>query len=91
MGVQEAASLSSEVGCPVLCVEDVLAVGSSCSGSYVPPELSGEDLHTLVYTSGTTGRPKGVMLTNHNIRHQIQVRLSCPRCYQFASTNLLGV
>lgn len=72
---QEAASLSSEVGCPVLCVEDVLAVGSSCSGSYVPPVLSGEDLHTLVYTSGTTGRPKGVMLTNHNIRHQIQVRL----------------
>ncbi len=26
-----------------------------------------EDLATLIYTSGTTGRPKGVMLTHHNI------------------------
>lgn len=26
-----------------------------------------EDLLTLIYTSGTTGRPKGVMLTHHNI------------------------
>ena len=25
------------------------------------------DLLTLIYTSGTTGRPKGVMLTHHNI------------------------
>lgn len=26
-----------------------------------------EDLATLIYTSGTTGKPKGVMLTHHNI------------------------
>lgn len=26
-----------------------------------------DDLATLIYTSGTTGRPKGVMLTHHNI------------------------
>lgn len=26
-----------------------------------------EDLATLIYTSGTTGRPKGVMLSHHNI------------------------
>jgi len=26
-----------------------------------------EDISLLLYTSGTTGRPKGVMLTNHNV------------------------
>ncbi|NVK49715.1 MAG: long-chain fatty acid--CoA ligase [Cyclobacteriaceae bacterium] len=26
-----------------------------------------EDLFTIIYTSGTTGRPKGVMLTHHNV------------------------
>ncbi|MGL2967452.1 AMP-dependent synthetase/ligase [Flavobacterium sp. XGLA_31] len=29
--------------------------------------VSGSDLATIIYTSGTTGRPKGVMLSHHNI------------------------
>src|SRR5690606_23299545 len=29
--------------------------------------INSEDLATLIYTSGTTGKPKGVMLTHHNI------------------------
>jgi long-chain acyl-CoA synthetase len=33
-------------------------------GSY--PTISEEDLASIVYTSGTTGRPKGVMLTHRN-------------------------
>ena len=28
-----------------------------------------EDLAALIYTSGTTGPPKGVMITNHNVRY----------------------
>ncbi|MBT8258241.1 MAG: AMP-dependent synthetase/ligase [Bacteroidia bacterium] len=30
-------------------------------------EVKPHDLATIIYTSGTTGRPKGVMLTHHNI------------------------
>ena len=41
------------------------------------PEVTGEDLWLVMYSSGTTGRPKGVMLSHRNIvthtRHAVPV------------------
>lgn len=36
-----------------------------------------DDLASIVYTSGTTGKPKGVMLTHRNILRNMQVVPSC--------------
>jgi long-chain acyl-CoA synthetase len=33
--------------------------------------ISSDDVATLVYTSGTTGNPKGVLLTHRNLLHQV--------------------
>lgn len=44
----------------------------------VPPEGPlEEDLAGIVYTSGTTGRPKGVMLTHRNVVSNVKATLEC--------------
>jgi fatty-acyl-CoA synthase len=43
--------------------EQLLAAGS---GDFTRPEIGERDLLTINYTSGTTARPKGVMITHRN-------------------------
>ena len=40
------------------------------------PPVAATELATIVYTSGTTGRPKGVMLTHRNILSNVQSGLA---------------
>jgi long-chain acyl-CoA synthetase len=53
----------------VLNFSQLLTIGRT--GQLQPANLQPSDLATLIYTSGTSGNPKGVMLTHANLLHQI--------------------
>jgi len=49
--------------------------------SLLVENLSSDDLATIVYTSGTTGKPKGVMLSHKNILTNAYAALQCGEFY----------
>jgi acyl-[acyl-carrier-protein]-phospholipid O-acyltransferase/long-chain-fatty-acid--[acyl-carrier-protein] ligase len=52
-------------------------------------KIKADDLLTIVFTSGSTGEPKGVMLSHHNVRSNVD---AIEQMYQLKSTDvLLGV
>lgn len=57
---------------PLFTFDDILQRGIHHASSFLPSPHTASDVATIVYTSGTTGRPKGIPLTHKNIMSQIQ-------------------
>ena len=70
-------------------LNEILDLGSDAENQHevdaVKQQVKPEDLVTIIYTSGTTGKPKGVMLSHHNILSN--VLSSNPRVPKFPSEN----
>eukprot|EP00227_Mantoniella_beaufortii_P006121 CAMPEP_0197614096 /NCGR_PEP_ID=MMETSP1326-20131121/59352_1 /TAXON_ID=1155430 /ORGANISM="Genus nov. species nov., Strain RCC2288" /LENGTH=848 /DNA_ID=CAMNT_0043182965 /DNA_START=77 /DNA_END=2624 /DNA_ORIENTATION=+ len=66
------ARLATQLSCPVLSFDDLIAAGAAAKEAATPPAVQPTDLATVVYTSGTTGTPKGVMLTHANLISQVR-------------------
>jgi long-chain acyl-CoA synthetase len=56
---------------PIKLINFTQAIDLGSSVNFTPVALKKTDLATLIYTSGTSGNPKGVMLSHGNLLHQI--------------------
>jgi long-chain acyl-CoA synthetase len=65
VAVEDFRTISAPSGIPL---PDSVAVDRAAA-DLVLPEVKSEDLAAIVYTSGTMGKPKGVMLSQRNIVH----------------------
>jgi len=57
-----------ELKTPIYTYDEILEMGKG--HKFVKPEMCLDDVSTMLYTSGTTGMPKGVLLTHKNILSQ---------------------
>jgi long-chain acyl-CoA synthetase len=62
--------LAEHLGLPVLSFDELLAEPESAVAN-MQPEVKGDALASLIFTSGTTGTPKGVMLTHKNLTSMV--------------------
>jgi long-chain acyl-CoA synthetase len=65
-----------------------LALAEAPAATGAPANRTEADLAALLYTSGTTGRPKGAMLTHGNFLHNVA---SCVRCLEVTDDDRIVV
>jgi long-chain acyl-CoA synthetase len=62
---------ATDLDLPIKLVNFNQLIDIGSTETFTPIALKKTDLATLLYTSGTSGNPKGVMLTHANLLHQI--------------------
>ncbi|WP_405097213.1 long-chain-fatty-acid--CoA ligase [Micromonospora sp. NBC_01412] len=67
---------AASTGTPVLTVTGELAAGAEPIDDLVPRSPS--DIALILYTSGTTGQPKGAMLTHLNVFLNVELGMESP-------------
>ena len=73
-GEADAADATDASAVPVQTLADWLASGAGQTAPAAQPRA--EELAALVYTSGTTGKPKGVMLSHGNVMSNVRATLA---------------
>ncbi|XP_038555879.1 long-chain-fatty-acid--CoA ligase 1-like [Micropterus salmoides] len=79
----ELVNRGQQAGIHILSLQDMEAIGKANHRLPVPPRP--EDMAVICFTSGTTGNPKGAMLTHGNIVSNCSAfikmtEVSCPLC-----------
>ncbi len=76
---EENEKIAKDAGITLYSFEQVMAKGAEigldkkATIEAIADSITGDDLATIIFTSGTTGVPKGVMLTHRNYMVQLEV------------------
>jgi amino acid adenylation domain-containing protein len=60
-------------GAPVICLDRAAEIFADASAENFPVATHPDDLAYVIYTSGSTGQPKGVLVTQENVRRLFTV------------------